>query len=217
MMYKECANCGCVSDDGATIERNVNGTKRTIHLCPSCCDISEKDKTKLLEKFAEFDFKEFYKENGLIMVKLIDVNINTDEDMYYRQQEQIVDFATENRLYKFVYQEGTHTEHFYADDIEKVITYIVEHFGNGQLDRESVKSEISTYKPVPTIAEILSLTGISMAEFSRMFHIPYRTVQDWKSGKRKASIWAVLLLIQSLKRDYNRTEIDDIDKYYNCD
>lgn len=47
MLYKECVNCGRFSDDGANLQKN--GV--TIHLCPDCCDISDKEKDKLFEKF----------------------------------------------------------------------------------------------------------------------------------------------------------------------
>lgn len=38
------------------------------------------------------------------------------------------------------------------------------------------------------------LSKYSIAEFSRKYSIPYRTVQDWKSGARTPSGWIVKLL-----------------------
>ena len=54
-----------------------------------------------------------------------------------------------------------------------------------------------------TISEVLKKTGLSMAEFSRMFEIPVRTVQDWKYENRKPPEWAVKMIVKLLKFEFD--------------
>lgn len=49
--------------------------------------------------------------------------------------------------------------------------------------------------------EILMHSGLSIAEFSRTFHIPYATLQNWKYGTRKCPEYLKTLLIYKLKKE----------------
>lgn len=40
--------------------------------------------------------------------------------------------------------------------------------------------------------------GLSMAEMSRLMEIPYRTIQDWESGKRKCPSYVERLVVKEL-------------------
>lgn len=54
-----------------------------------------------------------------------------------------------------------------------------------------------------TVSEILKKTGLSMTEFSRMFDIPVRTVQDWKYCNRKPPKYVISMIVKLLKLEHN--------------
>lgn len=45
-----------------------------------------------------------------------------------------------------------------------------------------------------TIAEVIAATGAKLADISREIGIPYRTVQDWKAGKRECPAYVKLMI-----------------------
>ena len=53
-----------------------------------------------------------------------------------------------------------------------------------------------------TIHELRTLSNLSIKEFALFFDIPYRTVQDWDSGKRVPPVWVVKLLEYKLKKEH---------------
>lgn len=48
------------------------------------------------------------------------------------------------------------------------------------------------------IEEARKAAGLSRAEMSRIMEIPYRTIQDWESGKRKCPPYVERLVIKEL-------------------
>lgn len=52
-----------------------------------------------------------------------------------------------------------------------------------------------------TINDILTKYGLSMAEINRRYGIPYRTLQNWKEGKREAPDYVLNLLDKCLQFD----------------
>lgn len=54
-----------------------------------------------------------------------------------------------------------------------------------------------------TTKEIRELLGVSRAEFSRRYHIPIRTLEDWDAGIRKPADWVLELLERVVKMDIN--------------
>ena len=52
------------------------------------------------------------------------------------------------------------------------------------------------------IKDIRSMAGISRAEFSRKYSIPYRTVQDWENGKGNAPVYVKDLLERAVREDF---------------
>lgn len=53
-----------------------------------------------------------------------------------------------------------------------------------------------------TIREIRELSGLSRAEFSRLYNIPKRTLEDWDAGIRKPPIYVVELLERVVRLDF---------------
>ena len=52
-----------------------------------------------------------------------------------------------------------------------------------------------------TIKELCQKYGISQADLSHRFGIPYRTVQDWHSGRRKTPEYVVRMISSLLDKD----------------
>ena len=52
-----------------------------------------------------------------------------------------------------------------------------------------------------TIKEIREYLGVSRAEFSRRYHIPTRTLDDWEKGKRTPPPYVLELLERVVKED----------------
>ena len=56
-----------------------------------------------------------------------------------------------------------------------------------------------------TIKEMRLLLQVSRTEFSRQYHIPLRTLQDWESGKRNPPNYVLELLERVVKEDAERS------------
>jgi DNA-binding transcriptional regulator YiaG len=52
-----------------------------------------------------------------------------------------------------------------------------------------------------TIKEMREFLGISRAEFSRRYHIPARTLEDWEAGKRTPPEYVLELLEFRIKNE----------------
>ena len=50
---------------------------------------------------------------------------------------------------------------------------------------------------------IRKLLGISRAEFSRRYHIPVRTLEDWDAGLKKPPVYVMELLERAVLDDIN--------------
>ena len=55
-----------------------------------------------------------------------------------------------------------------------------------------------------TAKEIRSLTGLSQAKFSEIYHIPKRTIEDWENDRRKAPVYVLELLERAVKEDFSK-------------
>ena len=51
------------------------------------------------------------------------------------------------------------------------------------------------------IREEFGESGMSRAEFSRIYNIPLRTLEEWDAGRREPSRWAVDLLARAVLED----------------
>lgn len=49
--------------------------------------------------------------------------------------------------------------------------------------------------------ELLERSGMNMKQFSDYFEIPYRTVQDWKSGARKCPDYLLNLMEYKIEKE----------------
>lgn len=49
--------------------------------------------------------------------------------------------------------------------------------------------------------ELLERSGMNMKQFSDYFKIPYRTVQDWKSGARKCPDYLLSLIQYKIEKE----------------
>lgn len=56
-----------------------------------------------------------------------------------------------------------------------------------------------------TIKEMRVLLQFSRTEFSRHYHIPLRTLEDWESGKRNPPNYVLELLERVVKEDAERS------------
>ena len=52
---------------------------------------------------------------------------------------------------------------------------------------------------------IRQILGISRAEFSRRYHIPIRTLEDWDVGKNTPPIYVLELLERAVLEDARKT------------
>lgn len=57
-----------------------------------------------------------------------------------------------------------------------------------------------TKEPV-TISFLVEQTGMTLKEFSLYFHIPYRTLQNWKEGSRIPPAYVLDLLWFKIQND----------------
>lgn len=55
------------------------------------------------------------------------------------------------------------------------------------------------------VKEIRNLTNLSQEAFSKKYHIPRRTLQDWEYGKRECPIYVLELLEFKVKYDLENT------------
>ena len=56
-----------------------------------------------------------------------------------------------------------------------------------------------------TIKEMRLLLQVSRTEFSRQYHIPLLTLEDWESGKRNPPNYVLELLERVVKEDAERS------------
>lgn len=56
-----------------------------------------------------------------------------------------------------------------------------------------------------TIKEMRLLLQVSRTDFSRQYHIPLRTLEDWESGKRNPPNYVLELLERVVKEDAERS------------
>lgn len=49
--------------------------------------------------------------------------------------------------------------------------------------------------------ELRKKSGMSLAEFSKYFEIPYRTIQNWERGERKCPDYLLKLMSYKLERE----------------
>lgn len=54
------------------------------------------------------------------------------------------------------------------------------------------------------IREMRAQLGDTQSEFSKRYHIPFRTVQNWETGMRKPSEYVADLLEQRIKEDLTK-------------
>lgn len=52
------------------------------------------------------------------------------------------------------------------------------------------------------IKEIRNALGVTQKEFSRIYKIPVRTIQDWERGERTPPEYVVELLERAVMQDY---------------
>ena len=62
-----------------------------------------------------------------------------------------------------------------------------------------------------TIPELLEQYDMNMAELSRRFEIPYRTVQDWAVGRRQAPPDVINLIEKCLRYEGSKPKINEIE------
>lgn len=51
---------------------------------------------------------------------------------------------------------------------------------------------------------IRSMLGVSRAEFSRRYHIPIRTLEDWDWGKKTPPVYVMELLERAVAEDIQK-------------
>ena len=52
------------------------------------------------------------------------------------------------------------------------------------------------------VKEIRRLSGLSVGEFTKKYHIPYTTFHDWEIGNTKAPIYVLELLERVVREDF---------------
>ena len=59
-----------------------------------------------------------------------------------------------------------------------------------------------------SFAELLSASNLSMLRLSDLLGIPYRTLQNWKAGKREAPDYVIKLIAYYLRSEgYLKTDL----------
>ena len=61
--------------------------------------------------------------------------------------------------------------------------------------------------------EIRAILGISRAEFSRRYHIPIRTLENWDSGKQSPPIYVIELLERAVREDMRKEEVHTLARH----
>lgn len=59
------------------------------------------------------------------------------------------------------------------------------------------------------ITEMRNLLNVTRAEFSRLYSIPVRTLEDWESGRRKCPEYVLNLLERAVRADAAELSILD--------
>lgn len=54
-----------------------------------------------------------------------------------------------------------------------------------------------------TFLDLLAASGMKLTELAARFNIPYRTLQDWKSGVRKAPQYVIDMMAELLNLTAN--------------
>lgn len=57
-----------------------------------------------------------------------------------------------------------------------------------------------------TIAEIRNITRLNKTKFAERYNIPYRTLQDWESGKNKPPTYVELLLEKVVRYEFEEKD-----------
>lgn len=57
-----------------------------------------------------------------------------------------------------------------------------------------------------TTKEIRAILGVTRAEFSRLYGIPVRTLEDWDAGRRHPPEWLLKLLERVVREDKEASE-----------
>lgn len=52
-----------------------------------------------------------------------------------------------------------------------------------------------------SMTELVQLSGLSLVELSKILCIPYRTIQDWNSGKHKCPDYVLNLIEYKMKNE----------------
>jgi putative transcriptional regulator len=56
------------------------------------------------------------------------------------------------------------------------------------------------------ITDIRNISGLDKAKFARKYNIPYRTLQDWESGKNKPPAYVELLLEKVVRYEFKEKD-----------
>ena len=54
------------------------------------------------------------------------------------------------------------------------------------------------------IKEIRQLSGLTVGEFTKKYHIPYTTYHDWELGNTKAPVYVLELLERVVRADFTQ-------------
>ena len=57
-----------------------------------------------------------------------------------------------------------------------------------------------------TITEIRAISGLNKTKFAEKYNIPYRTLQDWESGKNKPPTYVELLLEKVVRYEFEEKD-----------
>ena len=57
-----------------------------------------------------------------------------------------------------------------------------------------------------TITEIRAISGLNKTKFAEKYNIPYRTLQDWESGKNKPPAYVELLLEKVVRYEFEEKD-----------
>lgn len=58
----------------------------------------------------------------------------------------------------------------------------------------------------PTFRQVKDLSGLSLAEFSRRYGIPVRSLENWSAGSRECPLYLVRLLYLAVALDMKEGE-----------
>lgn len=57
-----------------------------------------------------------------------------------------------------------------------------------------------------TITEIRAISGLNKTKFAEKYNIPYRTLQDWESGKNKPPAYVEMLLEKVVRYEFEEKD-----------